>query len=212
MNLTPDPWIWIAAFLTLMIFSFLYKDNPFYKFAEHLFVGVANGYYIALYWHNTLRPNLYDPLSAGNFIYFVPLLLGLMYFTRFIPKIGWLVRIPIGFMIGWGAGISIPAYFQADVLKQLQGTIVTPNSFLNPSGGIWAGVWAIVILIGVVCTLIYFYFSKEHTGILKPTARLGIIFIMIGFGASFGYTVMARVSLLIGRIQFLLGPWLGLIE
>ncbi len=208
MNLTPDPWIWIAAFLTLMIFSFLYKDNPFYKFAEHLFVGVANGYYIALYWHNTLRPNLYDPLSAGNFIYFVPLLLGLMYFTRFIPRIGWLVRIPIGFMIGWGAGISIPAYFQADLLKQLQGTIVTPNSFLNPLEGIWA----VIILIGVVCTLIYFYFSKEHTGILKPTARLGIIFIMIGFGASFGYTVMARVSLLIGRIQFLLGPWLGLIE
>lgn len=208
MNLTPDPWIWIAAFLTLMIFSFLYKDNPFYKFAEHLFVGVANGYYIALYWHNTLKPNLYDPLSAGNFIYFVPLLLGLMYFTRFIPKVGWLVRIPIGFMIGWGAGISIPAYFQADLLKQLQGTIVTPNSFINPL----EGVWAIVILIGVVCTLIYFYFSKEHTGILKPTARLGIIFIMIGFGASFGYTVMARVSLLIGRIQFLLGPWLGLIE
>ncbi|UCC13071.1 MAG: hypothetical protein JSW02_01995 [candidate division WOR-3 bacterium] len=191
-----------------MIFSFLYKDNPFYKFAEHLFVGVANGYYIALYWHNTLRPNLYDPLSAGNFIYFVPLLLGLMYFTRFIPRIGWLVRIPIGFMIGWGAGISIPAYFQADLLKQLQGTIVTPNSFLNPLEGIWA----VIILIGVVCTLIYFYFSKEHTGILKPTARLGIIFIMIGFGASFGYTVMARVSLLIGRIQFLLGPWLGLIE
>ncbi len=208
MNLAPDPWIWIAAFLTLMIFSFLYKDNPFYKFAEHLFVGVANGYYIALYWHNTLRPNLYDPLSAGNFIYFVPLLLGLMYFTRFIPRVGWLVRIPIGFMIGWGAGISIPAYFQADLLKQLQGTIVTPNSFLNPL----EGVWAVVILIGVVCTLIYFYFSKEHTGILKPTARVGIIFIMIGFGASFGYTVMARVSLLIGRIQFLLGPWLGLIE
>jgi hypothetical protein len=207
-NLTPDPWIWIAAFLTLMIFSFLYKDNPFYKFAEHLFVGVANGYYIALYWHNTLKPNLYDPLSAGNFIYFVPLLLGLMYFTRFIPKVGWLVRIPIGFMIGWGAGISIPAYFQADLLKQLQGTIVTPSSFINPL----EGVWAVVILIGVVCTLIYFYFSKEHTGILKPTARVGIIFIMIGFGASFGYTVMARVSLLIGRIQFLLGPWLGLIE
>jgi hypothetical protein len=207
-NITPDPWIWIAAFLTVMIFSFLYKDNPFYKFAEHLFVGVANGYYIALYWHNTLKPNLYDPLSAGNFIYFVPLLLGLMYFTRFIPGIGWLVRIPIGFMIGWGAGISIPAYFQADLLKQLQGTVVTPHSFLNPL----EGVWAVIILIGVVCTLIYFYFSKEHTGILKPTARLGIIFIMIGFGASFGYTVMARVSLLIGRVQFLLGPWLGLIE
>ena len=206
--MSPDPWTWIAAFLTLMIFSFLFKDNPFYKFAEHLFVGVANGYYIAFYWHNALRPNLFEQLAAGNFIYIVPLLLGLMYFTRFIPKVAWLVRIPIGFMIGWGAGINIPVYFQAFVLKQLEGTIVTPLSFTNTTEGIWT----LIILVGVVCTLVYFYFSKAHKGILKPTARIGIIFIMIGFGASFGYTVMARVSLLIGRFQFLLGPWLGLIE
>ena len=206
--MSPDPWIWIGAILTLMIFSFLFKDNAFYKFGEHLFVGVANGYFIALYWHNSLKPNLYDQLVAGNFIYIIPLLLGLMYFARFIPKISWLVRIPIGFIIGWGAGISIPAYFQAEILRQVGGTIVTPESFINPLNGIWA----LIIFIGVVCTLIYFFFSKEHKGILGHTSRLGIIFIMIGFGASFGYTVMARISLLIGRIQFLLGPWLGLIK
>jgi len=206
--MSPDPWIWIGAILTLMIFSFLFKDNVFYKFGEHLFVGVANGYFIALYWHNSLKPNLFDELAAGHFIYIIPLLLGLMYFARFIPKISWLVRIPIGFIIGWGAGISIPAYFQAEILRQIEGTVVTPESFINPLNGIWA----LIIFIGVVCTLIYFFFSKEHKGILGHTSRLGIIFIMIGFGASFGYTVMARVSLLIGRIQFLLGPWLGLIK
>ncbi|MBE0433809.1 hypothetical protein IBX73_10155 [candidate division WOR-3 bacterium] len=203
-----DPWIWIGAVLTLMIFSFLYKDNPFYKFGEHLFVGVANGYYIVYYWHNALKPNLFEPLSAGQFLYVVPLLLGLLYFTRFIPRISWLVRIPIGFTIGWGAGLSIPAYFQADVLRQLEGTVVTPATFSNTLHGIYA----VIILIGVACTLIYFYFSREHKGVLGSASKLGIMFIMIGFGASFGYTVMARVSLLIGRIQFLLGPWLGLID
>lgn len=203
-----DPWIWVGAVLTLMIFSFLYKDNPFYKFGEHLFVGVANGYYIVYYWHNALKPNLFEPLSAGQFLYVVPLLLGLLYFTRFIPRISWLVRIPIGFTIGWGAGLSIPAYFQADVLRQLEGTVVTPATFSNTLHGIYA----VIILIGVACTLIYFYFSREHKGVLGSASKLGIMFIMIGFGASFGYTVMARVSLLIGRIQFLLGPWLGLID
>jgi hypothetical protein len=206
--MSTDPWIWVGAFLTLMIFSFLFKDNPFYKFGEHLFVGVANGYYIVFYWHNSLRPNLFEPLGQGNFIYVIPLLLGLMYFTRFIPKFAWVVRIPIGFMIGWGAGLSIPAYFQAEVLRQLGGTIVTPQSFSNP----FEGIWALIILLGVICTLVYFFFSREHKGLLGFSSRMGVIFIMIGFGASFGYTVMARVSLLIGRIQFLLGPWLGLIE
>lgn len=206
--MSPDVWVWIGAFLTLMVFSFLYKDNPFYKFAEHLFVGVANGYYIVFYWHQALKPNLYEPLKAGEFIYLIPLLLGLLYFTRFIPKIGWLVRLPLGFMIGWGAGISIPANIQAFIFKQIEGTVVTPQGF--NSG--WEGIWSLIVFIGVICTVIYFFFSTEHRGVLKIGSRLGIIFIMLGFGASFGYTVMARVSLLIGRVQFLLGPWLGLIK
>ncbi len=33
--------------------------------------------------------------------------------------------------------------------------------------------------------------------------NIGKWFMMVGFGASFGLTVMARISLLIGRIQFL---------
>ena len=32
---------WIAAGLTLMILSFLYKDNPFFRFAESVFAGVS---------------------------------------------------------------------------------------------------------------------------------------------------------------------------
>jgi hypothetical protein len=206
--MSADPWIWIGAFLTLAIFSFLFKDNPLYRFAEHLFVGVANGYYIAIYWHNTLKPNLADPLASGNYLYIVPLLLGLMYFTRFIPRIAWLIRIPIGFMIGWGAGVSIPANFQAKILRQINGTVITPESFSQPL----QGVWAVIIFVGVVCTVLYFFFSREHKGVLKLASKLGIIFIMIGFGASFGYTIMARVSLLIGRFQFLLGTWLGVIK
>ena len=43
MNISPDPWVWIAALLTVAIFSFLIKENPFYRVAEHLFVGVSNG-------------------------------------------------------------------------------------------------------------------------------------------------------------------------
>jgi hypothetical protein len=67
----------------------------------------------------------------------------------------------------------------------------------------------IIVVVGVLSTLIYFYFSKEHTGVLGVTAKVGIWFIMISFGAHFGYTVMGRVSLLIGRVQFLIDDWIG---
>jgi hypothetical protein len=60
-----------------------------------------------------------------------------------------------------------------------------------------------VIFIGVLAVLFYFYFSIEHKGVVGKLGNIGIWFIMISFGASFGYTVMARVSLLIGRVQFL---------
>ena len=69
----------------------------------------------------------------------------------------------------------------------------------------------LLIIVGVIATLIYFYFSKEHKGILGIGAKVGIWFMMIAFGASFGYTVMARISLLIGRVYFLLHNWLGVI-
>jgi len=68
---------------------------------------------------------------------------------------------------------------------------------------------AIIIVVGVISTLIYFYFSHEHVGALGVTAKVGIWFIMISFGAHFGYTVMGRVSLLIGRVQFLIQDWVG---
>jgi len=213
MNISSDPWIWISALLSLAIFSFLYRDNPFYKFAEHIFVGVANGWAVTFYWHNILVPSLFDPLfRQGQILYIIPFIIGMLYLTRFIPRVSWLVRIPIGIYMGYYVGVSIPATIQALIIKQAQGTILTPENFQTWHAGNMGIVWSVILFIGVLCTLSYFYFSKEHRGILGTASRIGIIFVMIGFGAAFGYTVMARISLLIGRLQFLLGPWLGIIQ
>lgn len=213
MNISLDPWVWISALSTLAIFSFLYRDNPFYKVAEHVFVGVANGWAVTFYWHNVLVPSLFDPLfRQGQLLFIIPFVIGMLYLTRFIPRVSWLVRIPIGISMGYYVGASIPAVSQAYIIKQIQGTILTTPNFQAWHAGNMGVVWSVVLLLGVACTLSYFYFSREHKGALGVTSRIGIIFVMIGFGAAFGYTVMARISLLIGRIQYLLGPWLGIID
>ncbi len=213
MNISPDPWVWIAALLSLAILSFLYKENPFYRIAEHLFIGIANGYAVTFYWHNILMPTLFDPLfRQGRLLYIIPFIIGILYFTRFIPRISWLVRIPIGITIGYYVGASIPATAQAFIIKQIQGTVLTSTNFQAWNAGSWGIVWSVIVFIGVLCSLSYFYFSKEHKGVLGVSSRIGIVFVMIGFGAAFGYTVMARISLLIGRLQFLLGDWLGIIQ
>ena len=62
----------------------------------------------------------------------------------------------------------------------------------------------LITLIGVISVLFYFFFSVEHRGIGQAIARTGIVFLMIAFGAAFGYTVMSRMSLLIGRFDDLI--------
>jgi hypothetical protein len=199
--------ITIAALLTLCIYSFLYKDNPFYKFAEHIFAGLSAGYYVGLVWHSIIKVQLIGPLFEDHdFIFIIPAVLGILMFARFVPRIAWLSRISLAFVMGNTAGIFLIQQLHGFVLPQVRNTFTVP---LGSPGQIVSGA---VIIVGVISTLIYFYFSKEHKGALGATASVGIFFIMISFGASFGYTVMARVSLLIGRAQFLLINWLHLIK
>ena len=101
---------WLAAGLTLFIFSFLYKDNPFYKFAEHLYVGISAGYWVSLQYHNVFRPNLWDPLLRGDLILLIPFALGVLLFTRFSNKFFWLSRWAMALIIGIFAGIAIIGY------------------------------------------------------------------------------------------------------
>jgi hypothetical protein len=93
---------------------------------------------------------------------------------------------------------------EAFVLKQVNATIVSLLVFSAENQIMWPDTirnW--IIVLGVCCGLIYFYFSMEHKGaLIGSSSRFGIYVLMMAFGAAFGYTVMARVSLLIGRMLF----------
>lgn len=195
-------WTTLAAFLTFCIFSFLYKDNPFYKFAEHLVVGVSAGYFTMLLYFEGFRPKLYEPVFVqGKLYYLIPGILGLLMWTRFIRKWSWLSRYSIAATIGIGTGISIPLEMQTKVVQQLRASM-TAISLNNATG-----INNLLVVIGVFCALVYFFFSKEHKGAFGGIAKFGIWTLMIGFGAGFGLTVMGRVSLLIDRVKFLAETW-----
>ncbi|MBI4727519.1 hypothetical protein HY768_09960 [candidate division TA06 bacterium] len=196
--------IWLAALLTLCIYSFLYKDNPLYKFAEHVYVGISAGYFVAAEFHNVVLPNLWIPLTtnfAHKYYLIIPGVMGLLVFFAFSRKYNWLLRFPISMVVGMGAGLSVTAFLSTDVLAQTQATLIPMNSLNN-----------FLLVLGVLATLVYFFFSAEHKGFVGAGAKLGVWYLMIAFGAAFGYTVMARISLLIGRMQFLLGDWLHILK
>jgi len=196
----------IAGLFTLAILTFLYRDNPVYKMAESLLIGVSIGYVLVITWSSTLVDLLFEPLFAqGALSLTLPLLLGLMMFSRFHHRMSFLSRIPIAVMIGSGAGVAIPAMLEQRTLKQMSATVMpllTTSGRPDPA--------AIVILAGVLTTLCYFYFSREHKGMLGVAAKIGTYFLMIFFGTTFGYTVMSRMSTFIGRMEFLLTDFLRL--
>jgi hypothetical protein len=210
-------WTTLAVSLTLCTFSFLYRDNPFYKFSESLFVGVSAGYFVIILWYNGLVPTLFDHiwmnpdqhwyqiwrggwwsgLVTGKWWYIIPGILGLLMWFRFSRKKGWISRYPIAFYIGIATGAAIPLEMQNRVSRQLANTLIKPDF----AAGFISGISDIVIIIGVICGLFYFFFSVAHKGSFGAVAKLGIYILMVGFGASFGYTVMGRISLFIERVQ-----------
>lgn len=225
--------LWLQAVLTFAILSFLIKDNGFYKLAEHIFVGISAGYGVVVVWHEAVLPiMLYrifpalggDATATPNYWVIIPVILGLLIIARFIPRFAWLSRWPLAFVVGVTAGSTIPVVVQANILEQMSGTI-RPLAYRLPlvlahhPGALDLSPLAVftvfnnlVLIIGVICVLSYFYFSHEHKRLLGVSSRMGVWFLMIAFGAGFGNTVMARISLLIGRVQFLLYDWWPIVK
>lgn len=224
--------IWVAALLTFAILSLIFKENPFYRLAEHIFVGVSAGYGIINTLQQAIWPQIQNGLldtkymiykfgeiylfgqkvaflSWGQFAVIVGVILGLLILTKLeifgyiAPNLRWLALYPLAYTIGIYTGIGLTATLQGFIIPQIRAT------FLPLWGeSFWTVFSNWVFFVGVITSILYFFFSTEHKGIMKPIVRLGIVFIMIAFGASFGYTVMGRISLLLGRIYFLLNNWL----
>jgi len=202
--------VWIAAFLTLAIFSFLYKDNPVYKFAEHLFVGICAGYAFIQALTGTLIPNLYDRVVEGvtgtdpnGFFRLGALVLGVMLLARLIKGAAWISRMPLALMIGIFAALRMTGSAQSDLIRQINGTMIPLYGGSLPWLR-WEGASVLnnfILVVGVISVLIYFFFSLEQKTPLKQVGYAGTMFLMITFGSSFGYTALGRISLLIGRVQ-----------
>lgn len=197
---------WVAVGLTLSLFSFLYRDNPFYKLTEHLYIGVSVGYGLAITYYKSFLPKVVAPLFVEQQVWIlIPTLLGILTLTRLIPRLAWLSRISFGFVMGYGAGLAIPLTIASLLLRQVEGTIkplisVEGQQVQTSLAALLANLNSLLILVGVLTVLIYFFFSIPHTGPLRAITRIGIYFLMVYFGASFGATVMGRFSLLYGRL------------
>ena len=257
---------WVIAFFSLCIFSFLYKNNPFYKFAIHVILGLMVGYMFVQQVVIGLSTSFFSPilLELGesspdwwNLVIqrIIPFVIASLIFTLLIPGRQWMKNIPLGLVLGYGMGLMMVTSLESNVFVQLRKTL-QPATAVFASGSFFRDRWpqwaqfvpmlslsvvvaltllyqfrmrlpqiktviyaallifiisltdSLVILIGVMTVLSYFFFSFERDGLVEEVSRVGLTFMMVYFGAVFGSTLMTRMQIFIGQVDFLAFKWI----
>ena len=201
--------VWVAAIVNLAIWSYLFRDNPIYRIAEHLYIGVAAGHALVM-GVGSIKSLAWTPALAAStavdkrILAWVTLVLGLLLYTRFSKRYRLASTLPIGILLGTGAGLSLGSTIISQGLAQVRATILPLASANN---------WIIVLgVLATMCHFLYTRFDGVVGQVVGGASRIGRWLIMIGLGAAYGNTVMGRVSLLTGRLIFLFRDWLGILQ
>jgi hypothetical protein len=197
--------VWLAAIATLAIYSILYRENVVFRLAEHIFIGLATGYGFYIVITQVLIPKWWTPMvGEGRWYWMFAFLMGTMFYSVYSKRFTWMNRIAVGVWMGLSAGLGIVGFITG-IAPQLQASFKPLWSTTAP----YVQFNNLVFFITIVTVMSYFFFSFEQRNpVVKGSARLGRWLLMVAFGAIFGNTVMARMSLLIERLQFLLTQWL----
>ncbi|MCX6114409.1 MAG: hypothetical protein NTV65_04220 [Proteobacteria bacterium] len=224
----------IGGVCTLAIFSFLLKENPFYRFFEHLFIGIAAGLGPLLVLRDFLWPKILEPMLGLTIttypdgtlsepyqplylLYLVPMAFGSLYYFIYSRRHAWLAKIVIGFTLGTSGALAIRGFF-GEVIPQITGSFKPLVVFSNGEIALFESFNNILFVATLLLVLNYFFFSfgKDNSaqdgspGTLQSRmAPLGRPLLMICFGAFFGSTVMARLALLVERVQFIITDWVA---
>lgn len=208
--------IWLGALATLAIFSFLFRENRVYRFAEHTLLGLGIGFGVATTITDILIPKWWTPLTVGMreqqwgvvALAMAQCSLGLLWYGLYSRRTVWLSRIVMGLTIGAGAGLAFKAEVN-DKLPQIIASFKSPYVPASEATTFNNSINNTLFVLIMLAVLSYFFFSFEQKHpVVRAGARTGRFFLMITFGVFFGNAIMTRMSVFIERIWFLLTTWL----
>lgn len=211
----------LGLILTLMVFSYLIGDNPLFRIAVYLFIGVASGYAATIVWHYVLVPKLFQSLLTLNPLAIVPLAFGVSLLAKLSPRTAWIGSFAMAVLVGVGAAAAVGGALIGTLLPQVQAAIdgfdiLSAGSGLEAASRLFEGV---IMLGGTVFTLASFHFSAgravdgapKRNRIIEGIAWVGRIFIAITFGALFAGVYMSALTAMIERLSFVLNFIRGLV-
>jgi hypothetical protein len=206
----------LGAVLTLFIFSYLLNDNPLYRLALHIFVGVSVAYVIVVALQSVIVPVLSPPDTSDpdeQLLWIVSLIgvvLGALLFTRGIRGLSWLGDIPLAILVGVGAGVALGGAVLGTLVPQLiaASNPAVPEARIAPE--ILEPLGQIIAVIGTVTGLLVFTFTARRPArrladrLLQSGAGIGQWFVLIGFGAVYGGVLVAGLAIFADRVQYLI--------
>ncbi len=199
----------IGLILTLLIFSYLIGDNPLFRSAIYIFIGVSSGYAAVAVWQYVLMPKLFQPLasptSPSQLVFLViPLVLSVSLLAKLSPRISWLGSFAMALLVGVGAATALSGAVVGTLIPQSRAAM---NAFASPN--FLDLIEGAVMLAGTVLTLIYFQFSAQRAAdgsvkrnmIIEILAWCGRVFIAITFGVLFAGVYMAALTAMLERLS-----------
>ena len=204
----------VGLVLTLLIFSYLIGDNPLFRLATYLFIGVSSGYAAAAIWHYVLIPKLFNPLRSNDpaqlILAVIPFILCFTLFAKLLPRISWIGNFAMAILAGVGAATAIGGAMLGTLIPQ---SLAAMDMFdvrgMDTAQAFTRLVQGAIMLAGTVATLGYFQFSagrapdgmpKRHA-FFEGVAWLGRVFITITFGTLFAGVYMAALTAMIERLS-----------
>ena len=210
----------VGFILTLLIFSYLIGDNPLFRSAVYIFIGVSAGYAAVVVWYFVLMPRLFQPLLSADqsqlVFLVIPLILSVSLLAKLSPRISWLGSFAMALLVGVGAATALSGAVIGTMIPQSRAAM---DAFIRPSLG--QLIEAVVMLAGTVLTLVYFQFSAKRAPdgsvkrniVVEVLAWGGRVFIAITFGVLFAGVYMAALTAMLERLSFVINfvkPFLGL--
>jgi hypothetical protein len=196
-----------AVILTLMVLSRIIGDNPLFRIAQYLFVGISLGLAFVISYHQVLRPAVVSLISGGSnawLLYGVPMLLGVLLLTRITRRqeLSWLANIPLALVFGVGSALAVGGAVAGTLAPQILDTA-------RPLEGSPAQMAGVVVLgLGTIVTLASFYYTAPREGtsgrLVALASMIGHWLLMIAFGFFFASAMQTYLSALTERLSFLL--------
>lgn len=214
-------WVGISFILTLLVFAYLLGDNPFFRFASGLLIGVAAGYFTVVIIYQVLITRLVVPLMQGSTLAFVPLFLSGLLLLKLSPRMSQFGSPAMALLVGVGAAVAVGGTVLGTLFGQIKGAL----SFFDPIAGVDGAaplriVEGLLFLIGTLATLAYFHFGARERRIQGEgrsrlsaiTAVVGKVFIATTLGAVFAGVLTAAITALIERSDFILTTITGMLR